>query len=106
MRTTALTMLALSAKEEDAVEAVRRLTGGAGCDLVIETAGTEITTRQAIHMTKKGAVIVLVGYSKSGEMTLPMSLALDKELTPWAFRAIMDTRPMHPAPITTAVCPA
>lgn len=31
---------------------------GTGCDLVIETAGTEITTRQAIHMTKKGANIV------------------------------------------------
>ena len=71
----------INGKDEDAVEAVRKLTGGAGCDLVIETAGTEFTTRQAIHMTKKGASIVLVGYSKTGEMTLPMSLALDKELT-------------------------
>lgn len=50
----------------------RRRSGGAGpdgrpgCDLVIETAGTEITTRQAIQMTRKGATIVLVGYSKSG----------------------------------------
>ena len=67
----------INGKDEDAVEAVRKLTGGAGCDLVIETAGTEFTTRQAIHMTKKGASIVLVGYSKTGEMTLPMSLALD-----------------------------
>ena len=71
----------INGKDEDAVEAVRKLTGGAGCDLVIETAGTEITTRQTIHMAKKGAVIVLVGYSKTGEITLPMSLALDKELT-------------------------
>ena len=71
----------INGKEEDAIEAVRRLTGGAGCDLIIETAGTEITTRQAVHMTKKGATIVLVGYSKTGEITLPMSLALDKELT-------------------------
>lgn len=71
----------INGKNEDAIEAVRRLTDGKGCDLVVETAGTEITTRQAIHMTKKGATIVLVGYSKTGEMTLPMSLALDKELT-------------------------
>ncbi len=71
----------INGKEQDAVEAVSQLTGGTGCDLVIETAGTEITTRQAVHMTKKGARIVLVGYSKSGEITLPMSLALDKELT-------------------------
>jgi L-iditol 2-dehydrogenase len=82
--------------KEDAVEAVRRLTGGAGCDLVIETAGTEITTRQAIHMTKKGAVIVLVGYSKSGEMTLPMSLALDKELT---FKTVFRYRHIYPMAI-------
>ena len=71
----------INGKDEDAVEAVRKLTDGIGCDLVIETAGTEITTRQAVHMTKKGATIVLVGYSKTGEITLPMSLALDKELT-------------------------
>lgn len=32
-------------------------------------------------MAKKGSNIVLVGYSKSGEVTLPMSLVLDKELT-------------------------
>lgn len=86
----------INGKEEDAVEAVRRLTGGSGCDLVIETAGTEITTRQAIHMTKKGAVIVLVGYSKSGEMTLPISLALDKELT---FKTVFRYRHIYPMAI-------
>ena len=86
----------INGKEEDAVEAVRRLTGGAGCDLVIETAGTEITTRQAIHMAKKGASIVLVGYSKTGEMTLPMSLALDKEL---AFKTVFRYRHIYPMAI-------
>ena len=86
----------INGKEEDAVEAVRRLTGGAGCDLVIETAGTEITTRQAVHMTKKGSTIVLVGYSKSGEITLPMSLALDKELT---FKTVFRYRHIYPMAI-------
>ena len=71
----------INGKEKDAVEEVLSLTNGQGCDLVIETAGTEFTTRQAIHMAKKGANLVLVGYSKTGEMTLPMSLVLDKELT-------------------------
>lgn len=71
----------INAKEKDAVEEVMKITNNNGCDLVIETAGTEITTVQAIHMAKKGSNIVLVGYSKSGEMTLPMSLVLDKELT-------------------------
>ena len=86
----------INGKDEDAVEAVRKLTGGAGCDLVIETAGTEITTRQTIHMAKKGAVIVLVGYSKTGEITLPMSLALDKEL---AFKTVFRYRHIYPMAI-------
>lgn len=71
----------INGAKEDVLERVQRLTDEKGMDLVIETAGTEITTRQAIHMAKKGSNIVLVGYSKSGEMNLPMSLVLDKELT-------------------------
>ena len=86
----------INGKDEDAVEAVRRLTEGTGCDLVIETAGTEITTRQAIHMTKKRANLVLVGYSKTGEMTLPMSLVLDKELT---FKTVFRYRHIYPMAI-------
>lgn len=86
----------INGKDEDAVEAVRKLTGGAGCDLVIETAGTEITTCQAIHMAKKGASLVLVGYSKTGEMTLPMSLVLDKELT---FKTVFRYRHIYPMAI-------
>ena len=73
-----------------------KLTNGKGIDLVIETAGMEITTRQAIHVTKKGATIVLVGYSKSGEMTLPLSLALDKELT---FKTVFRYRHIYPMAI-------
>lgn len=86
----------INGKDEDAVEAVMKLTGNAGCDLVVETAGTEITTRQAIHMTKKGATIVCVGYSKTGEMTLPMSLALDKELE---FKTVFRYRHIYPMAI-------
>ena len=80
----------------DTVEEVRKLTGGKGCDLAVETAGTEVTTVQTIHMTKKGAAIVLVGYSKSGEMTVPMSLALDKELT---FKTVFRYRHIYPMAI-------
>lgn len=86
----------INGKDEDAVQAILRLTNGAGCDLAIETAGTEITTRQCIHMTKKGAAIVLVGYSKSGEVTLPLSLALDKELT---FKTVFRYRHIYPMAI-------
>lgn len=86
----------INASEADAVEAVMKLTENKGCDLAIETAGTEITTRQCIHMTKKGSTIVLVGYSKTGEMTLPMSLALDKELR---FETVFRYRHIYPMAI-------
>ena len=45
----------INGKEQDAVKALLEKTGGRGCDLAIETAGTEFTTRQCIQMTKKGA---------------------------------------------------
>lgn len=86
----------INGAKEDVLERVKELTDGAGMDLVIETAGAEITTRQAIHMAKKGSNIVLVGYSKSGEMTLPMSLVLDKELT---FKTVFRYRHIYPMAI-------
>ena len=89
----------INGSREDAVKKVMELTGGMGCDLVIETAGTEITTRQAVQMTKKGATIVLVGYSKTGEIKMPISLALDKELT---FKTVFRYRHIYPMAIDAA----
>lgn len=86
----------INGSKEDTVKKVMELTGDMGCDLVIETAGTEITTRQAVQMTKKGATIVLVGYSKSGEIKMPISLALDKELT---FKTVFRYRHIYPMAI-------
>jgi L-iditol 2-dehydrogenase len=86
----------INSKEKDVLAEVVHLTDGKGVDLVIETAGTEITTRQAISVAKKGATIVLVGYSKTGEMTLPMSLALDKELV---FKTVFRYRHIYPMAI-------
>lgn len=49
-----------------------------GGDLAFETAGTKITTNQAVG---KCANIVLVGYSKTRKLNLEISLDLDKEET-------------------------
>lgn len=86
----------INSMNTDVQEEIGRLTEGKGVDLVIETAGMEVTTRQAIHVTKKGATIVLVGYSKTGEMPLPLSLALDKELT---FKTVFRYRHIYPMAI-------
>lgn len=86
----------INGKEEDAVKRIMELTGGKGCDLGIETAGTQTTTAQLIHGAKKGSTIVLVGYSASGEVTLPIGEALDKELT---FKTVFRYRNIYPMAI-------
>ena len=86
----------INGKEQDAVKEVLNLTGGMGSDLVFETAGTELTASQGIQMAKKGSTVVLVGYSSSGKMNLPMSLALDKEL---CFQTVFQYRHIYPMAI-------
>ena len=49
-----------------------------------------------IRAAKKGATIVFVGYSASGEMTLPIGMALDKELT---FKTVFRYRNIYPMAI-------
>lgn len=86
----------IDSSRQDAVKAVMELTDNKGCDLVIETAGTEITTQQSVYVSKKGANIVLVGYGKSGMINLPASLALDKEVT---FNTVFRYRHIYPLAI-------
>ena len=86
----------INGAKENVEERISQITDGKGVDLVIETAGTEITTRQAVSIAKKVSNIVLVGYSKTGEMTLPMSLVLDKELT---FKTVFRYRHIYPIAI-------
>ena len=70
----------INGKEEDAIERILELTNGKGFDIGIETAGSQITASQLIKSAKKGSTIVFVGYSASGEMTLPIGTALDLSL--------------------------
>ncbi|MBO9578857.1 MAG: zinc-binding dehydrogenase [Microbacteriaceae bacterium] len=56
----------------DPVEAVRALTGGRGADVVIEAAGPEIATRQAVLMARRAGTVVLMGVAHStSEVVLP-----------------------------------
>lgn len=87
---------AINNREEDFAKASERASCGHGWDLVIETSGSEQAVRQAIETSRKGATIVLVGYGPSGEMTMPMSLALDKELT---FKTVFRYHHIYPMAI-------
>ncbi|GHV81927.1 sorbitol dehydrogenase [Spirochaetia bacterium] len=83
-------------QNSNTVDMVRSLTNGRGCDLVIETSGVEAAANQAVQIARKGATIVMVGYGKTGMVNLPMSLALDKELT---FKTIFRYRHIYPMAI-------
>jgi L-iditol 2-dehydrogenase len=52
----------ININDEDAVEVVKRLTGGTGTDYVVECAGTEATVNQAIHMANRGGKICLAAF--------------------------------------------
>ena len=86
----------INGKREDVVARLNELTGGMGTDLAIDTAGSEITARQAILAAAKGSTIVLVGYSRTGEMTLPTDFILNKELT---LKSVFRYRHIYPIAI-------
>lgn len=83
-------------KETDVVEEIMKATNGKGCDLVIETSGTEICATQGLEMLKKDGTLVQVGYSASGNMKLPTSLICDKELT---IKSVFRYRHIYPLAI-------
>ena len=86
----------INGAKEDTVARVREITGGEGFDLGIETSGSQICGAQQIKAAKKGGTIVFVGYSPSGEMTLPIGTALDNELN---FKTVFRYRNIYPMAI-------
>jgi L-iditol 2-dehydrogenase len=87
--------------DKDFLDQFDKITDKAGFDIAFETAGTEITTRLCIKVLKKGSNLVCVGYSKTGEMTLPMSLLLDKELS---IKTVFRYRHIYPKAIEAVAC--
>ncbi len=86
----------INSKEENLQKRIAELTGGQGVDLAADTSGSENAVNTAIECVKKGANIVLVGYSRSGKMNLEISRALDKEIT---FKTVFRYRHVYPLAI-------
>lgn len=86
----------INGKQEDVGNEVLRLTGGNGADIIIETAGSEITLRTAFKAAKKGGRIVLVGYYGGEKVSVPLNEALDKELD---IKTVFRYRNVYPAAI-------
>jgi S-(hydroxymethyl)mycothiol dehydrogenase len=63
----------VNSREEDAVEAVRRLTGGFGADVVVDAVGRPETYEQAFYARDLAGTVVLVGVpTPELEITLPL----------------------------------
>jgi len=60
----------VNAADTDAISAVKEITQGEGADVVLETAGTVKTARQAQEMVRRGGVLVLVGMFAEQEFPL------------------------------------
>jgi S-(hydroxymethyl)mycothiol dehydrogenase len=63
----------VNSRDEDAVEAIRALTGGFGADVVVDAVGRPETYEQAFYARDLAGTVVLVGVpSPDSELTLPL----------------------------------
>lgn len=86
----------INAHDTDPEKAIAQLTNNNGADIVIETAGSETTYRQAVKIAKPGATVVYVGYTPSGDANMPMSTVLNKELN---IKSVFRYRHIYPSAI-------
>jgi L-iditol 2-dehydrogenase len=66
---------------EDAVQRVLEETADVGVDVAFETAGSPEATEQAVRILRPGGTLVLLGYWKYDQVTLPGITAMRKGLT-------------------------
>jgi S-(hydroxymethyl)mycothiol dehydrogenase len=63
----------VNSRDEDAVEAIRKLTGGFGADVVVDAVGRPETYEQAFYARDLAGTVVLVGVpAPDSELTLPL----------------------------------
>lgn len=70
----------IDASKGDASEAIAKLTGGAGVDIVFEAAGSPKTAAAAIGMAKRGGKVVMIGLPPEDNFPYPLVLAMSREI--------------------------
>lgn len=86
----------INAAKEDIVEKIMKDTRGRGVDLVFETAGSEITSKQTVQIVAKGGTIVMVGMSAHPVFTFDFGLLQNKEAI---IKTVFRYRNLYPAAI-------
>jgi L-iditol 2-dehydrogenase len=85
--------VALDPSREDVVREILNRSDGEGVDVAFEVAGSQEATRQAVEAVRPGGTIVLIGYWKTEEVTVPGILAMRKGLTIRFVRRMKQTFP-------------
>lgn len=85
-----------NAAECNAVEEILALTEGRGADVVIETAGAEITVKQTVDVVCGGGIIVMVGMTPKDEVSFNFMKLMGKE---GQVRTIFRYRNLYPVAI-------
>lgn len=69
----------INAKNEDVIKTIEALTDSNGANVVIDTAGAEITVKQTADVVKCGGTIVLVGMTPKDEVEFNFMKLMGKE---------------------------
>jgi L-iditol 2-dehydrogenase len=85
--------VALDPAQEDVVQGILDRTDGEGVDVAFEAAGSEEASRQTVEVVRPGGTIVLIGYWKTADVTLPGIRAMRKGLTLRFVRRMKHTFP-------------
>ncbi|GMQ62617.1 NAD(P)-dependent alcohol dehydrogenase [Vallitalea maricola] len=86
----------INAKETDVIKEIESLTDGKGANVVIDTAGAEITVKQTVDVVKRGGIIVLVGMTPKDEVSFNFMKLMGKE---GEVRTIFRYRNLYPVAI-------
>ncbi len=86
----------INAKNEDVIKTIEALTDGTGANVVIDTAGAEITVKQTADVVKRGGTIVLVGMTPKDEVEFNFMKLMGKE---GEVKTIFRYRNLYPAAI-------
>lgn len=86
----------INAKDTDVLKRINELTNNSGLDVVIETAGSEITVKQTPYLVKRGGTIVLVGMAPKDIIEYDISKIMAKEAQ---IKSVFRYRNLYPVAI-------
>jgi L-iditol 2-dehydrogenase len=83
----------INIREEDPVEAIKRLTGGQGVDTAWETAGNPKALQSALYSLRRGGKLAIVGLPAQDEIPLNVPFMADNEIDIYGIFRYANTYP-------------